>query len=262
MPIKHSYHYSKVLASKRLFFVLFLCCTCLQGLLAQSDSKDGKLKISIHADGGGVLYLPKPSKGIFYVPARVRHYLGFSVEANYKRINLGTGIQRFTYPVTMAAKDTAAMTGIESSFNGEFTAYLRFPFSVGYVFDLKNSHFTIEPYLTGGMLVSASGYSNLTNYSNGSLISPTDTILTTFTHGMQRKSKSSFYGGVGTKLQYKYKKMAFSLKVEYFQTFDDWTTLYGVYQRESTKHGELMATQSYTSPDRNIILGLAVGRYF
>ncbi|MBL7828949.1 MAG: hypothetical protein JNJ57_20100 [Saprospiraceae bacterium] len=191
----------------------------------------------------------------------MRHSLGFLVDINYKRFNLETGIQRFTYPVTMALKDTAVLIGLESSTNSEFTAFHRVPISLGYVIDLKNNHFTLEPYLTGGALISASGYSNLTNYSNGSLMNATDTVIHSLTHGMQRSEKSAFYGGVGAKLQYRHKKMAFTLKVEYFQTLDVWTTLYGVYQRESIQKGSLVANQSFQSRDRNIIFGISVGRY-
>jgi len=245
--------------SKRVLSVLVITCTCFAGLFAQIYSKNEKLQISINADFGVAVSLPKHNNSILFVPANAGPYYGLLVNANYKKINIETGLQNFSYRVSMAVEDASVQTKIFASFNNVYTAYHRLHSSIGYTIYLKNSHFAIEPYLSGGMLFTSSAYSNLSTGSTGSTTSPNNTNITDFSYGIQRTQKRIFDAGLGAKFKYRYKKFTVALNVEYFQTFSPWSTLYGVYDRKSLLQGHLHAMQSFRSPDRNVIAGISAG---
>lgn len=257
---KHSF--SLPFMGKKVLFILIIFCAFFNSLSAQNNSGKDKLRVSLNVNVGAVVSLSKHNNSIFYVPIELRAYSGVLANLEYKKITIETGIQRFIYPVSMGVKDTAVMTGHEGAFNSEFTAYRRIPLSIGYKINLKNRHFILEPYLSGGVLISASSYSYLSSEGDGSLFTAQgDTITYIFNYGLHRTKKSAFQGGIGVKLKYNYRRLVVSVNAEYFQTFDDWGTLYGLYERNSLCNGYLYEKQSFTSVDRNIIAGISVGLY-
>ncbi|MCC6283429.1 MAG: hypothetical protein IT262_22680 [Saprospiraceae bacterium] len=259
MLIQQLYQFLLLSTGKRVYFVLIISCTCFSGLFAQFDSNSKKLQISVHANFGAALSLPKHNNSILFVPANTSPYYGLLVNGNYRKINVETGLQNFTYRVSMAVEDADVQTKHFASFNNVYTGYHRFHSSIGYTIYLKNNYFAFEPYLSGGMLFTSSGYSNISTGSTGNYIQPNDTNITTFTYGIQRTQKRIFDAGFGAKFKYKYKKLTVAFNVEYFQAFSPWSTLYGVYDRRSILYGALHAMQSFRSSDKNVIAGISVG---
>ena len=242
-----------------LIFTLFVVISKSVG---QSDQKN-EFEFSVSGNFGGVVQLAKNVDGPIVMPTNISTYFGVLVNGTYGRVNVEIGAQKVNYAICLEVQDTVVGSTWQSCRLSSSWPCYRFPISVGYVIPLgKKERFSCTPYGSMGLSVFFAKSDAFSFYSESESLSPEGSSSSKFTNGFEINKKAIFFSGIGTKFNYRYKKLSVALNLEYFQSFNEWITLYGLYQRSSDTYGSLTISDSFSEVEKNFIAGISIGMFF
>jgi hypothetical protein len=229
------------------------------------------IKWSVWVNFSGIVYLAKTNNTLMKVPAELSQSFGAFVNAENKRWSAEVGVQRYTYPISVAVIDTysrftgTGSSGGASSVVSPFASIYKVPLQIGYKFKFKNPKLFLIPYLSFGAFVSGSKYTNISSKTEGksyfAINGTTDTLTNYTIVGMERPSRVAACGALGIQLKYNTKKYGFKLFTEYCQSLNKWQTIKAIYNRDSKLYGNFYLKNEYYRTDKVVAFGISIARY-